>query len=146
MRALSPGINDPHTAMSVLDRLGLALSEVAPVHLPTGIWRSGDTTTLVLPGFDYDGLVDAMFHLIRQNASGSTAVLARMLEVLTSVVSIEHDEQRVRALQRHAELIIHDAERNIHNPSDLADLRQRHRDFTAMQRHGAVGYIGALAD
>ncbi|MDQ6647266.1 MAG: DUF2254 domain-containing protein, partial [Pseudomonadota bacterium] len=102
VRALSPGINDPHTAMNVLDRLGLALSEVVPVHMPTGVWQREGKTVLVLPRFDYDGLVDAMFHMIRQNATTSTAVLARLLEVLTSVVSIERDENRTKVLQRHA--------------------------------------------
>lgn len=146
VRALSPGINDPHTAMSVLDRLGLALSEVAPVHMPTGVWLREDKPVLVIPAFDYDGLVDAMFHMIRQNASSSTAVLARLLEVLTSVVSIERDNARAKALQRHADLVIDDAERNIDNPSDLADLRLRRRDFEAMWRQGPTGYIGAPAD
>ena len=30
VRALSPGINDPHTAMSVLDRLGASLCDAVP--------------------------------------------------------------------------------------------------------------------
>ena len=33
VRALSPGINDPHTAVAVLDRLGAALCSCVPVHL-----------------------------------------------------------------------------------------------------------------
>ena len=144
VRALSPGINDPHTAMSVLDRLGLALSEVAPVHLPTGVTRRNGNVALVVPSVSYDGLVDAMFHLIRQNATGSTAVLARMLEVLTAVVSCEHDDKRVDALQRHADLILGDAERHVDNPADLDDVRGRYRDFHAMREHGPLGYIGAL--
>ncbi|MDQ6645665.1 MAG: DUF2254 domain-containing protein, partial [Pseudomonadota bacterium] len=86
------------------------------------------------------------FHMIRQNATTSTAVLARLLEVLTSVVSIERDENRTKVLQRHADLVIDDAGRSIHNPSDIDDLRQRHRDFEAMRLHGPVGYIGALSD
>ncbi|MEO7073588.1 MAG: DUF2254 family protein, partial [Rhodanobacter sp.] len=146
VRALSPGINDPHTAMSVLDRLGLALSEVAPVHMPTGVWLREAKPALVIPGFNYAGLVDAMFHMIRQNASSSTAVLAHLLEVLTSVVSIEHDAGRTEVLQRHADLVIGDAQRHIDNPSDLDDLHRRHRDFQAMRTHGPAGYIGALAE
>lgn len=144
VRALSLGSNDPHTAISVLDRLGLALSEVAPVHMPTSVWQRGGRPVLVIPGFEYAGLVDAMFHMIRQNAASSTAVLARMLEVLTSVVSIERDTTRTGALQRHADLVMGDAERHIDNPSDLNDLRQRHRDFGAMRLHGPLGYIGAV--
>ena len=37
VRALSPGINDPHTALAVLDRLGAALCDLVPLHLPTGV-------------------------------------------------------------------------------------------------------------
>ena len=77
VRALSPGINDPHTAMSVLERLGAALCELAPRHLPTGVSERAGRACLVLPSVDYDGLVDAMFHMIRQNAAGSAAVLIR---------------------------------------------------------------------
>ena len=61
--------------MSVLDRLGAALCDIAPLHLPTGVWLRGAWPALVVPSIDYDGLVDAMFHLIRQNAVGNAAVL-----------------------------------------------------------------------
>ena len=144
VRALSPGINDPHTAMSVLDRLGLALSEVAPLHLPSGVTLRHGDVALVVPNSDYDGLVDVMFHLIRQNAKGSAAVLMHMLEVLTAVVGCEHDEQRVQALQRHVDLILEDAERHVDTPSDLADLRERGRDFRTTREHGPLGRIGAM--
>ena len=36
-RALSPGTNDPYTAISVLDRLGASLCDVAGRGLPTGV-------------------------------------------------------------------------------------------------------------
>ena len=36
VRALSPGINDPHTAMSVLDRLGATLCDAVPLYYPAG--------------------------------------------------------------------------------------------------------------
>lgn len=146
VRALSTGINDPHTAMTVLDGLGLTLSEVAPVHMPTGTWLRDSRVALVIPGFDYDGLAGAMFNLIRQNAAGSTAVLMRMLEVLTSVAGCEHREDRRRTLRHHADVILGDAERDISTVSDLAGVRGRHRDFIAMCEHGAAGHIGALRE
>ncbi len=129
VRALSPGINDPHTAMSVLDRLGAALCDIAPLHLPTGVWLRHGWPTLAIPAIDYDGLVDTMFHLIRQNAAGNAAVLIRLLEVLTAVVSCEHDPRRVETLQRHADLVLGDAARDISTPADLADVRRRHAGF-----------------
>ena len=141
VRALSPGINDPHTAMSVLDRLGASLCDAVPLHLATGVTLRNGRPVLVRPGIDYDGLVDSMFHLIRQNAAGSAAVLIRMLEVLVSVAGCERDPLRLAVLQRHADLIRGDAERDISTPSDLDDLRQRHCRFVAVRQHGALAGI-----
>ena len=137
VRALSPGINDPHTAMSVLDRLGAALCEVAPLHLPTGVSLHEGRPVLVVPRIDYAGLADTNFHMIRQNAAGSPAVLIRMLEVLTAVASCEGDPTRVASLRRHADLVLGDAERDVATPADLEDVRSRHRRFCRMCSGGA---------
>jgi uncharacterized membrane protein len=91
VRALSPGINDPNTAISVIDRLGEALCDIAPLHLPTGIYERDGSLVLVVRAVDYDGLADTMFHMIRQNARGKPAVLIRLLDVLTAVLSCERN-------------------------------------------------------
>lgn len=145
VRALSPGINDPNTAMSVIDRLGVALCLLAPLHLPSGLVLKEDRLALVVPSVRYDGLVDAMLHMIRQNGSGSPAVLIRMLEVLTSVASCERDPARITALQRHADLILGDAVQNISTPADLADIRMAHTGFAAMKQTGPTGHLEAMA-
>ncbi len=139
VRALSPGINDPHTAISVLDRLGAALCDLVPRHLHGGALLRDNKPVLVTPSIDYDGLVDAMFHMIRQNADGSPAVLTRMIEVLTSVRSCEHDPRRTPALRRHADLVLGDAERDITTPGDLEDVRRRHRAFQTLSRQSPDG-------
>jgi uncharacterized membrane protein len=142
VRALSPGINDPHTAMSALDRLGAALCALAGRHLTDGV-TARDEAVLVVPAIDYDGLVDAMFHMIRQNARGVAPVLMRMLEVLTAVADCERDGLRLAALARHADLILGDAEHDVATPSDLADLRRRHRTFAAMRTAGGAARLGS---
>ena len=141
VRALSPGINDPHTAMSVLDRLGAALCDVVPLHFPNGMFLRGTRIALIVPNTDYDGLTDTMFHLIRQNAGGSAAVLIRVLEVLTSVLSCEKDLKRVATLQRHADLVLGDAERDISTPADIGDVRRRHGRFEAMRDGGPMACL-----
>ncbi|WP_428539060.1 DUF2254 domain-containing protein [Rhodopila sp.] len=148
VRALSPGINDPHTAIAVLDRLGAALCDIAPVHLASGISLRRGRVVLIIPAVDYDGLVDSMFHMIRQNAANSAAVLLRMLEVLTAVTGCEQAPARVATLRRHADLVLADAEREIANQGDLADLRQRHAAFEATRQRcypAAIGDIDAAS-
>ncbi len=141
VRALSPGINDPHTAMSVLDRLGAALCDAVPLHLCGGVSLRDGRPVLVVPDVDYGGLVDAMFHMIRQNAAGSPAVLMRELEVLTAVVGCEPAPSRQRELQRHADLVLGDAERDIATPADLDEVRHRHRRFASVRTHGPLASI-----
>ncbi|MEP7173797.1 MAG: DUF2254 domain-containing protein [Aestuariivirga sp.] len=145
VRALSPGINDPNTAMSVVDRLGAALCQLASLHLPSGVVQKGERLALVVPSVHYDGLVDAMLHMIRQNGTNSPAVLIRMLDVLTSVASCENNTIRRATLWRHAELIASDAGRNITTPSDLTDIRMAHIGFAAMMQMGPVGYLNAMS-
>lgn len=143
VRALSPGINDPHTAMSVLDRLGSALCDLAPLHLPTGVVLRSDRVILMVPTVDYDGLVDSMFHMIRQNARGSAAVLLRLLRVLTWVLTCEREPSRIQTLQRHADLVLTDAERDVANRADLDDVRKRFEGFATMKRLGIVEALAA---
>jgi uncharacterized membrane protein len=136
VRALSPGINDPHTAISVLDRLGATLCNFAPRHLPTGVIAIDNEIRLVIPAVTYDGLLNTMFHEIRQNAAGATAVLVRMIEVFTGVLPAEPDPHRRAGLRRHAELVFEDARRDVHNKRDLADIEHRYDRFIASYRDG----------
>jgi uncharacterized membrane protein len=126
VRALSPGINDPHTAIAVLDRLGGALCKLACRALATGLIAHDGQTRLLIPSVTYDGLTDSIFHMIRQNGAGSPAVVIRMIEVLGFVGEVEQDSARRASLRRHADLALSEGEAKITNPSDIADLRRRH--------------------
>jgi uncharacterized membrane protein len=143
VRALSPGINDPYTAMAVIDRLGAALCDVVPLRFPNGVFYDENRPVLVVPAVDYDGLLDSMLHMIRQNGANNPAVLIRMLDMLTSVASCEHDAKRILSLERHANMILGDAIRSIHGPSDLNDIRMRHRQFDVMRKYGPIGHVEA---
>ncbi len=136
VRALSPGINDPNTAIGVLDNLGAALCDLVPRHLPTGVTQRKGCAVLLVRAIDNEGVVDAMFHMIRQNASGSAAVLIRLVEVLTAVASAERSPARLRALHRQADLVLAEAGHGLSSASDLDDLRRRHAAFVAMRETG----------
>jgi uncharacterized membrane protein len=131
VRALPPGINDPNTAINVLDRLGAALCELVPLHLPSGVLLRGGRPVLVVPSVTYEGLTDAMFHLIRQSAAGTPAVLIRLIDILAAVALCERDNGRRASLRRHADLVLADGERSTPNASDIHDLRQRYASFMA---------------
>ncbi|MBD0273831.1 MAG: DUF2254 domain-containing protein [Acetobacteraceae bacterium] len=132
VRALSPGVNDPFTAIMVLDRLGAALCEVAPRHFPgSAVLRDGRAVVRRRRVIDYAGLCDAMFHMIRQNATGSPAVLIHLLETLARAATVETRPERRCVLCRHADLALAAGRVGTGDPATLAALEARHRGVQA---------------
>jgi uncharacterized membrane protein len=106
VRALSPGINDPFTAMNCIDWLGEGLARIASLPPPSPL-RCDDEghVRLMLDLSTFDGLIDAGFNQIRQYGKDSVSVTLRLLEAIGCVAeSVRTDEQR-RTLLRHAEMI-----------------------------------------
>jgi uncharacterized membrane protein len=125
VRALSPGINDPNTAIRILDRLGAALCHIAAKPLFSGVIERNGKTVFQRNITTYDGLIDAMLLTIRQNAKGVPPVLIRMAEILTKVAQCETAPERLKAIHRHAALILEDGTRSIQNVSDRQNLADR---------------------
>ena len=140
VRALSPGINDPFTAGSVLERFGDALCRLAPRHLPTGVYSRESVIVLTMPVTDYDGLCDAMFHTIRQNAAGSAYVLIRLIEILTRVAEVERLTSRCAALRRHGDLALGAAD-EVGDASARDDLARRHEVLCATLAMGSAAMM-----
>lgn len=122
LRALSPGINDPFTAIAVLDRMGATLCEMVPRHMPAATVARGGRVVLHRQVPDYAGLCDAMFHPIRQSAAGNATVLIRLLEVLARVRAVEPHPERRAELDRHAALALAAGRIGLANPDDVAAL------------------------
>ncbi len=75
VRALSPGINDPFTAIACIDRLGATLSLFHHREFPSPYRTcSSGKLRLVVPPVSYRGLVERAFNQIRQNARNVPAV------------------------------------------------------------------------
>ncbi len=145
VRALSPGINDPHSAMSVLDRLGDALCDLAGKVVPNGVHEANGRIVLVIPNVSYRSLCDVMFHLIRQNSEGSTALLIKLVEILTVVAACEPDPDRRMVLAEHAARVSEDAQRTVGNPADRRDIQSRLSSFTHINTARQNGNVTARA-
>jgi uncharacterized membrane protein len=87
VRALSPGINDPFTAINCIDYLGSALSELARRRLPAP-WHfdAEDRLRLVTRPQTFDGALAAAVDQIRQHGRRDVAVTIRLLEMLTTLL------------------------------------------------------------
>ncbi|MFC8238632.1 DUF2254 domain-containing protein [Streptomyces sp. NPDC057284] len=113
LRALSPAVNDPTTAVQCLDRIVQLLA--AMVHLPLGAVQHRDgagVVRLVQDGPEWTDLVDLAFEEIRWCAARSPQVSRRMLAGIDDVVALA-PEDRKGALVRHRELLVKAVERTV---------------------------------
>ena len=105
VRALSPGINDPFTAMNCIDRLA-RLGSFSERKLPTA-YRCDDEGSLriIVRTVSFANALDAAFNQIRQYGQNSVAVTIRLLEALASVAEhVQRDEDR-DVVKLHAEMV-----------------------------------------
>lgn len=131
LRALSPGMNDPFTAIACVDRLGAALAEFADREFPSP--RRCDEhgrLRVVTPAVTADGVADAAFHQIRQAARGNAAVTIRLLETIAAIAPRSRGTAFGPALLRHAGLIHRGVEDRLAR-SDHADVTRRYEAVLA---------------
>ena len=141
MRAMSPAINDPYTAVAVVQRLTASWSQLFACELPSGALRDGEGTLRVLfPPLSFRSLLKASFSQIRQTAADKPFVLIHLLKALEQMAhSAVTDEQRAY-LEEQVQAVLEDAEREVANRQDLQDVRaQASRALDRLARPSADG-------
>lgn len=128
VRALSPGVNDPYTALSCVDWLGAVLCKVGSRPLRSPRRRDADgTLRLVVDPITFGGMLAAAFNQIRQCAQTTPAVSIRMLETLERVGrSVSADERRT-AVRVQADMVFHGGLFEGMQECDRRDMEERHR-------------------
>lgn len=101
LRALSPGVNDPFTAINCIDRLGSALAMVACRKLPSRFMKDDkNRLRIISTPLTYAGIVNAAFNQLRQSSKGNAAVVFRLLEVFAELGSLDLPDPFRKTLQR----------------------------------------------
>jgi uncharacterized membrane protein len=125
VRALSPGVNDPYTALVTIDRLSLSLARIMERGAPQEQWcDEKGRVRLIMPNSHFDGLLDASFNMLRQYGDGSAAVLIRLAERLSDLYTLGNEDQR-KAIRRHLDMILRAGRRSLPEPNDVTALERR---------------------
>ena len=123
MRALSPSLNDPFTALAVVNRLAAALEIVSRRHLPAREYRDGEGRLRVIAdASDFEGLVDVAFNQIRQAAASSPSVLIGLARRLSDLLEVAATSEQKQAITKHLNMLER-AAHAIPEPNDREDLR-----------------------
>jgi uncharacterized membrane protein len=128
VRVLSPGINDPCTAVAVIHRLTASLSRLMDEALPQGVFRDQDgTVRAICPQSSYASLLSASFDQIRQNGADKLLIVIHLLQASEQIARCARTDAQRAALGEQARDILADAEREAASPSDLSDVVEEMR-------------------
>lgn len=97
LRTISPGINNPFTAVACIDNLTAVMSYLAQAKFPSKyLFDEKENLRIVADILEFEGVLDAAFNQIRQFAGGSPAVIIRLMEALKTIRNFTDDESHKR--------------------------------------------------
>lgn len=126
MRALSPGINDPYTAITCIDNLTATMCYLAKAKFPPKYLHDEEgKLRVIVDRVDFEGVLDAAFNQIRQFSGGSPAVIIRQMEALITISEFTSMKSYKKAVIKHAEMVLNVGKQTIKENNDLDDLNER---------------------
>jgi uncharacterized membrane protein len=126
-RALSPGVNDPFTAIACVDRLGSALCRLARRELPSPYrYDEQNRLRVVAPAITFPEIADAAFNQIRQHSRPNAALAIRLLDTIAVIAAAAQRTEDRDALRRHADMIVRGAREALPEAEDRRSVEARY--------------------
>lgn len=134
LRALSPGVNDPFTAMTCIDRLAEAVDLLAQRRLPSTMSTDDDgNLRLVVPRPELGALVEHLFGELRAHASGDPMVARHLALTLRRMQASTSHRRLKQVVDDEVRRLLESAEGAL-SGSDYQALRAASRRVTAWIR------------
>lgn len=128
LRALSPGINDPFTAITCIDQLGSALCCLSDRAFPSPCrYDDEGRLRIISKPLTFEGVTNAAFDQIRQCGSTNIAVTIRLLETLKTIAGHARNSEQRQAILRQADMIARASQESITEKNDRDDVQQRYQ-------------------
>ena len=140
LRAISPAVNDPSTAISCIDQLSRVLIRWTSRAPPRGyLHRPPHILRVVVPWIGFDGLLDTAFEQIRHYSKSDIAVSLRLIRAFDDIAGTGLPQQEQQALAGRAQRVVKGCEDQLPE-SDLVKLRRRFaRLEMQMSARGVIG-------
>jgi len=132
VRALSPGINDPFTAIGCLDRLcGLLCWIVRQPAISKYRCNRQGTLRLIVAPIATDNMLRAAFEQIRQASTRMSSVSIRLLECLNVIALSTQNKECLQSIRQQGEMTFQSSVAMPMQPGDLEDLKARYQALIA---------------
>ena len=144
-RALSPGVNDPFTAMSCVDWLGGALKDLADRDFPSAHRYSSDgRLRVVAQPTHYPEFVERVFGQLRPYVAADRNAALHALQTLAGIGGRPLNDTQREALRQQADALNEGAQVILQLEADRAAVAHRHQ-LVARLLSGRLSYEEAIA-
>jgi uncharacterized membrane protein len=107
LRALSPGINDPFTAMRCIDRLGAGFSQLVQRDFPSPYrYDERHNLRVIAKPVTFQFLVDRAFTQIRQYGQSDSIVMMQLLDAIALIATHSKTLKQRTVLRHQADLVL----------------------------------------
>lgn len=129
VRALSPGVNDPYTAIACIDNLKVTMCQLSKVEFPSKYRIDNEKKLRIIANtINFEGVMDAAFNQIRQFSAESPAVIIRLMEALITINAFADKTTQKEAVIKHAKMVLNVGKESLREENDLNDLMKRAKD------------------
>ncbi len=126
-RALSPGINDPGTAITCIDWFSMGVAMLIDSDLPGSVILNADQRPVILArGTDFGGIMKAFYAPARQFSAGNISVQIALLESLIRLAELTVRTDRLEELAEQGRLLSESVESQNCSDYDMRGFRQRY--------------------
>jgi len=133
VRAMSPAINDPFTAMTCLDHIGEGLTLFIQQGEKSPYYRDGDNRLrLILEPVTFTELLSNAFDMLRHASCDNASVLLHMLDVIGAVGKKAGSPEARQELIRHVSLIQMESKAGAIIEWDRERISQRCTELTGL--------------
>ncbi len=127
-RALSPGLNDPGTAITCVDWFSMAVAQIVDRDIPGKVFLDTKEEPRLLARYtDFFGLIKAFYAPSRQFARSNVPVLISLADSLIRLAELTTLKDRLACIAQQGHLLSETTKRGDHMDADLEDFQQRYR-------------------
>ncbi|MFO7670168.1 MAG: DUF2254 domain-containing protein [Bacteroidales bacterium] len=126
-RALSPGVNDPYTAIACIDNLTSVMCYLIGVDFPSPYrYDMQDKLRVIASNYTFPGMLNTAFNQLRQYAERNPSVMIRLMEAMNIISTFARNKNQQKLIAQHAKMIMNAARKSFSEKRDLEDLKKRY--------------------
>jgi uncharacterized membrane protein len=128
LRALSPSLNDPFTAMACINRLCSAVCRLTDRRLPSPFRKDEQDVVRIISErtHTFASLFGSAFDNIRRNAEGNAALLTHLTWAMTVVFQRARTDEQRSVISQQADLLYAAVMRSVNEPHDRKAMLEQY--------------------